>query len=174
MRAARRKELLRRLVHRAADDDAAASAGGVVWPPGTSAHPSLLEAVRDLSAAEAERRAPDGGPTLRELVREATDRKRAALWAWDHDEAHPDGVPAADPAPDPHPEAAWRHEREAFARASRGVQERLAAADDRLLDRVIPGADASVADIALELATFDAYCAGRATVLRAVAGDDTD
>lgn len=171
MRSARRKDLLRLAVRRAADDDADQERNGVVGRLGTTAHPSLLEAVRDASAAEAERRPQGGGPSLRELVREATDRKRAALWAWDHDDAHPDGVPPAEPAPDSDPDAAWRHDLAAFARASRGVQERLAAADDRLLDRVIPGTGASVADIALELASFDAYCAGRAAALLGSGGE---
>lgn len=132
-------------------------------------HPSLLEAVRDLTAEQARRRPAGGGPSIQDLVRAGLDRKRAVLWAWDHDEAHPDGVaggPSAGASGHGSDDASWDRDLNELRRLARGVQERLAAADDRLLDRDIDGLGGSVAHSALDLAGHDAFLAGQVQALR--------
>lgn len=152
---ARRKDLLLQLMQLTAE------------PPDGMWHASVLTTLEDVDAARARWRPAPGRPSIWNLVRHLTHWKRGLMRAWDEGEidvaawwdrdweALPEGADAS----------TWRDDVAELARVTRGLAERIAAADERLLDHEVGGLDGGVARHALQVATHDAYHAGQIRLL---------
>jgi hypothetical protein len=152
--ARRRKDLLLHALHQAGEGT------GGPW------HASLAEAVAELDPAQARWTPSDGRPCAWALVRHVTHWKRGVMRALDQDHLDPAAWRRADWGPLPTDDAAWRPDRDELARVSRLLAQRLAAADDALLDRELPGFGASIAETFAQLASHDAYHAGQVRALQ--------
>ena len=85
--------------------------------------------------------------------------------AMDHGYVDPAPFEASDWGELPSDDAAWDADRTELARVTRLVEQRVAAADDRLLDRELDGLGGTLAEQIAQLATHDAYHAGQIRTL---------
>ena len=147
---ARRKDLLLNVLHTAGD---APEAGA--W------HASLLRTLDGVDADAARWTPAPGRPSVWALVRHVSLWKTALLEVLDHGYVDPKPLDAADWGDLPADDAAWEADREELARLVRLVQQRVAAADDRLLDRAADGLGGTLAEQIAQNGTHDAYHAGQ-------------
>lgn len=152
--ARRRKDLLLHALHQAGQ------AADGSW------HASLAEAVSDVNAARARWAPAEGRPCTWALVRHVTHWKKGVMRALDQDEHEPDAWHEADWGPLPSDDDLWDRDRTELARVSRLLAQRLAAADDPLLDAELPGFGASIAETFVQVAAHDAYHAGQVRTLQ--------
>lgn len=138
-------------------------------------HASLAEALDGLSADQARWSPAAGRPSVWSIVRHVTHWKKGLTLALDQDGLDTRAWDEADWGVLPEDDAAWDADREELTVVSRRLMQRLAAADDALLDRELPGFGGSIADNLAQLATHDAYHAGQVRALvklrEALAGD---
>ncbi len=137
----------------------------VAAAPDETWHASLAAALRGVDAEQARWRLAPGRPTVWALVRHVTHWKKAVMAALDEGELDWRSWDDGDWGPLPDDDAAWDGDREELARIGRLLEQRLAAADDALLDRELPGFGGSIADSLARLATHDAYHAGQIRLL---------
>jgi len=135
-------------------------------------HASLIEAIDGLDAEGARWSPAPERPSIWALVRHVAHWKRGVMAALDHDGVELDEWMAGDWSAVPDDDAAWAGDREELIRTTRLLAQRLAAADERLLDREMFGFSASIAETAMHVATHDAYHAGQVRLLRKLYGAD--
>jgi len=152
--ARRRKDLLLHALHQTGQ------AADGTW------HASLAEAVADLDAAQARWTPAEGRPCAWALVRHVTHWKKGVMRALDQDDHDPEAWHRADWGPLPDDDGAWAVDRDELARISRLLAQRLAAADDPLLDAELPGFGASIAETFAQVAAHDAYHAGQVRAMQ--------
>jgi len=149
----RRKDLLLAML------EAAGDGRGSPW------HASLLESVEDLDVDQARWSPAPGRPSAWAVVRHVVHWKRGVMEALDRDGLDAEVWAAADWSDLPLDDAAWHADRDELARVTRLLAQRLAAADEGLLDNAVHGFDASIAETAFHVATHDAYHAGQIRLL---------
>jgi len=128
-------------------------------------HASLLETVEDLDVDQARWSPAPGRPSAWALVRHVVHWKRGVMEALDRDGLDARVWAAADWGELPMDDAAWHADRDELARVTRLLAQRLAAADEGLLDNGVDGFDATIAETAFHVATHDAYHAGQIRLL---------
>jgi uncharacterized damage-inducible protein DinB len=124
-------------------------------------HASLLRTLDGVDAAAARWTPAPDRPSVWALVRHVTLWKTALMEAMDHGYVDPSPFEASDWGELPADAAAWDADRSELARVTRLVEQRVAAADDRLLDREVDGLGGTLAEQIAQLATHDAYHAGQ-------------
>ena len=145
----RRKDLLLSVLRSAGD----ASEDG--W------HASLLRTLDGVDAAAARWTPAPDRPSIWAMVRHVTLWKTVLMEAMDHGYVDPGPYDEADWGELPADDAAWDADRGELARVTRLLEQRVAAADDRLLDGEVDGLAGSLAEQIVQLATHDAYHAGQ-------------
>lgn len=148
--AARRKDLLLTVLRTAGDADETGA-----W------HASLLRTLDDVSADAARWAPAPDRPSVWAVVRHVVLWKTVVLEAMDHGYVDPGPFDEADWGDLPDDDAAWDADRSELARLTRLVEQRVAAADDRLLDRPADGLGGSLAEQIAQMASHDAYHAGQ-------------
>lgn len=128
-------------------------------------HASLAEALDDVTAEQARWSPAPGRPSAWSIVRHVTHWKKGVTLALDQDGIDTRAWDEADWGALPEDDAAWQADREELTVVSRRLAQRLAAADDALLDRELPGFGGSIAENLAQLATHDAYHAGQVRAL---------
>jgi len=128
-------------------------------------HASLLESVEGLDVDQARWSPAPGRPSAWALVRHVVHWKRGVMEALDRDGLDADVWAATDWGDLPWDDAAWHADRDELARVTRLLAQRLAAADEGLLDNDVSGFDATIAETAFHVATHDAYHAGQIRLL---------
>lgn len=124
-------------------------------------HASLLRTLEGVDAAAARWTPAPDRPSVWALVRHVTLWKTVLMEAMDQGYVDPTPFEAADWGELPADDAAWDADQTELARVTRLVEQRVAAADDRLLDREVDGLGGTLAEQIAQLATHDAYHAGQ-------------
>lgn len=145
----RRKDLLLTVLRSAGD---AAEHG---W------HAPLLRTLDGVDAATARWTPAPDRPSVWALVRHVTLWKTVVMEAMDHGYVDPAPFASSDWGELPADDSAWDADRAELARVTRLLEQRVAAADDLLLDAEADGLGGSLAEQIVQLATHDAYHAGQ-------------
>jgi hypothetical protein len=142
-------------------------------------HASLLRTLDGVDAAAARWTPAPDRPSIWAVVRHVTLWKTVLMEAMDHGHVDPGPYDEVDWGELPADDAAWDADRDELARVTRLLEQRVAAADDRLLDGEVDGLGGSLAEQIVQLATHDAYHAGqirglvRLREVRFAGADDT-
>lgn len=137
-------------------------------------HASLLETVEDLDVDQARWSPAADRPSAWALVRHVVHWKRGVMEALDRDGLDAEVWAAADWGDLPLDDAAWHADRDELARVTRLLAQRLAAADESLLDNGVHGFGTTIAETAFHVATHDAYHAGQIRLLMRLRNSEPD
>lgn len=145
----RRKDLLLKLLRYVGDSE------GGVW------HASLMTTLAEVDAETARWTPAPGRPSIWSFVRHVIVWKKVVMEAFDHGYVDPEPWIAADWSDLPDQDSAWEDDREELARVIRLLEQRVSAADDRLLGREMDGIGGTLAEALMQMATHDAFHAGQ-------------
>lgn len=149
----RRKELLVRLLHLTgqAEDE--------TW------HVSLSTSLKGIDAETARWSPAPGRPSIWSIVRHLVIWKKVVMESFDHGYVDPGPMIADDWGDLPEQDSAWEDDRDELARMLRLLEQRVSAADDRLLGREMDGLGGTLADVLGQMSTHDAFHAGQIRTL---------